>query len=126
VSAKPKVNRRAFLGRGLAIAGASLLGGCDSELSEQPWVKRILDSAEALTASPSGRRFLPRHSPANIARPTSPRNSRRTARRIQTTINTRRMPPMDLPDRPALTLRPSPAKTVNRLPDRAPSRFFPA
>jgi len=49
VSAKPKVDRRGFLARGLAIAGASLLGGCDSELSEQPWVKRILDSAEALT-----------------------------------------------------------------------------
>ena len=49
MSAKRSVDRRAFLARGLAIAGASLLGGCDSELSEQPWVKRILDSAEALT-----------------------------------------------------------------------------
>jgi DMSO/TMAO reductase YedYZ molybdopterin-dependent catalytic subunit len=49
VSARPKVNRRDFLGRGLAIAGASLLGGCGSELSDQPWVKRILDSAEVLT-----------------------------------------------------------------------------
>ena len=49
MSARPKVNRRDFLGRGLVIAGASLLGGCDSELSEQPWVKRILDSAEVLT-----------------------------------------------------------------------------
>ena len=49
MSAKRSVDRRGFLARGLAIAGASLLGGCDSELSDQPWVKRILDSAEALT-----------------------------------------------------------------------------
>jgi DMSO/TMAO reductase YedYZ molybdopterin-dependent catalytic subunit len=49
MSGKSKLDRRGFLGRGLAIAGASLLGGCDGELSEQPWVGRILDSAEALT-----------------------------------------------------------------------------
>ena len=49
MSARSKVDRRGFLARGLAIASASLLGGCDGELSEQPWVKRILDSAEALT-----------------------------------------------------------------------------
>jgi DMSO/TMAO reductase YedYZ molybdopterin-dependent catalytic subunit len=49
MSARSKVDRRGFLARGLAIASASLLGGCGSELSEQPWVKRILDSAEALT-----------------------------------------------------------------------------
>ena len=49
MSAKPKLDRRGFLTRGLAIAGATLAGGCDSELSEQPWVKRILDKAEALT-----------------------------------------------------------------------------
>lgn len=41
MNAKPKVDRRGFLARGLAIASASLLGGCDSELSDQPWVKRI-------------------------------------------------------------------------------------
>ena len=49
MSPRSKVDRRGFLARSLAIAGASLLSGCDSELSEQPWVKRILDSAEALT-----------------------------------------------------------------------------
>jgi DMSO/TMAO reductase YedYZ molybdopterin-dependent catalytic subunit len=49
MSGKSKLDRRGFLGRGLAIAGAALLGGCDGELSEQPWVKRILDSAEPLT-----------------------------------------------------------------------------
>jgi hypothetical protein len=49
MNAKPKIDRRGFLARGLAVAVASLLGGCDSELSDQPWVKRILDSAESLT-----------------------------------------------------------------------------
>ena len=49
MSAKPKLDRRGFLTRGLAVAGATLAGGCDSELSEQSWVKRILDKAEALT-----------------------------------------------------------------------------
>jgi DMSO/TMAO reductase YedYZ molybdopterin-dependent catalytic subunit len=49
MNARSKVDRRGFLARGLAIAGASLLGGCDYELSDQPWVKRILDSAEQLT-----------------------------------------------------------------------------
>ncbi|HVQ10602.1 MAG TPA: molybdopterin-binding protein [Methyloceanibacter sp.] len=47
--ANPKLDRRGFLTRGLAIAGAALVGGCDSELSEQPWVKRVLSSAETLT-----------------------------------------------------------------------------
>jgi DMSO/TMAO reductase YedYZ molybdopterin-dependent catalytic subunit len=49
MSGAPKVDRRGFLGRGLAVASASLLAGCDSEFSDQPWVKRILDSAEQLT-----------------------------------------------------------------------------
>jgi DMSO/TMAO reductase YedYZ molybdopterin-dependent catalytic subunit len=49
MNARPRVDRRGFLARGLAVAVASLLGGCGSELSDQPWVKRILDSAEALT-----------------------------------------------------------------------------
>ena len=49
MSGAPKVDRRGFLGRGLAIASASLLAGCDSEFSDQPWVKRILGSAEQLT-----------------------------------------------------------------------------
>jgi DMSO/TMAO reductase YedYZ molybdopterin-dependent catalytic subunit len=44
-----KLDRRGFLRRGLAAAGATLLGGCDGELSDQPWVKRILDKAEILT-----------------------------------------------------------------------------
>ena len=47
--AKPKLDRRGFLTRGLAVASAALLGGCDGELSEQPWVKRVLSSAETLT-----------------------------------------------------------------------------
>jgi DMSO/TMAO reductase YedYZ molybdopterin-dependent catalytic subunit len=42
------VNRRGFLARGLAAASATALGGCNP-LSEQPWVRRILDSAETLT-----------------------------------------------------------------------------
>jgi DMSO/TMAO reductase YedYZ molybdopterin-dependent catalytic subunit len=49
MNARSKVDRRGFLTRGLAFAGASLLGGCDYEFSDQPWVKRILDSAEQLT-----------------------------------------------------------------------------
>jgi DMSO/TMAO reductase YedYZ molybdopterin-dependent catalytic subunit len=49
MSAKPTLDRRGFLTRGLAVASTVLLGGCDGELSEQPWVKRILDSAETLT-----------------------------------------------------------------------------
>ena len=49
MSTKRSIDRRGFLARGLAIASASLLSGCDSGLSDQPWVKRILDSAEALT-----------------------------------------------------------------------------
>jgi DMSO/TMAO reductase YedYZ molybdopterin-dependent catalytic subunit len=42
------LNRRGFLARGLAAAGTALLGGCE-ELSDQPWVRRILYSAETLT-----------------------------------------------------------------------------
>ena len=49
MSAKAKLDRRGFLARSLAIASTALLGGCDGELSEQPWVKRILDKAETLT-----------------------------------------------------------------------------
>jgi DMSO/TMAO reductase YedYZ molybdopterin-dependent catalytic subunit len=49
MSANAKLDRRGFVARGVAAAGAALLGGCDSDLSEQPWVKRILDSAETLT-----------------------------------------------------------------------------
>ena len=58
LSAKAKLDRRRFLTRGLAIAGAALAGGCDSELSEQPWVKRILDKAETLTYA-SQRALIP-------------------------------------------------------------------
>jgi DMSO/TMAO reductase YedYZ molybdopterin-dependent catalytic subunit len=43
-----RLNRRGFLARGLAAASTMLLGGCDG-LSDQPWVRRILDSAETLT-----------------------------------------------------------------------------
>lgn len=49
MSAKPKLDRRGFLTRGLAIASTALLGACEGELSEQPWVKRVLSSAETLT-----------------------------------------------------------------------------
>ena len=42
------LDRRGFLARGLAAASTMLLGGCD-DLSDQPWVVRILDSAETLT-----------------------------------------------------------------------------
>lgn len=42
------LHRRGFLTRGLAAASAALLGGCE-ELSDQPWVRRVLDTAETLT-----------------------------------------------------------------------------
>ena len=48
MSANRALDRRGFLGRGLAVAGAAALGGCD-ELSQQPWVRRVLDKAEILT-----------------------------------------------------------------------------
>jgi DMSO/TMAO reductase YedYZ molybdopterin-dependent catalytic subunit len=48
MNAKPPLDRRLFLTRGLALSGATLLGGCD-ELSDQAWAKRILDKAEILT-----------------------------------------------------------------------------
>jgi DMSO/TMAO reductase YedYZ molybdopterin-dependent catalytic subunit len=48
MSAGRKLDRRGFLGRGLAAASTALLGGCE-ELSNQDWVKRILDSGETLT-----------------------------------------------------------------------------
>jgi DMSO/TMAO reductase YedYZ molybdopterin-dependent catalytic subunit len=43
-----RLNRRGFLTRGLAAASTALLGGCD-DLSDQPLVRRVLDSAETLT-----------------------------------------------------------------------------
>jgi DMSO/TMAO reductase YedYZ molybdopterin-dependent catalytic subunit len=45
---KERLDRRGFLARGLAAASAALLGGCE-DLSDQRWVKRVLDSAETLT-----------------------------------------------------------------------------
>ncbi len=48
MSNEGSLNRRGFLGRGLAAASTMLLGGCE-DLSDQPWVKRVLDSAETLT-----------------------------------------------------------------------------
>jgi DMSO/TMAO reductase YedYZ molybdopterin-dependent catalytic subunit len=42
------LDRRFFLRRGAALAGMLGLGGCDG-LSDQPWVRRVLDSAEGLT-----------------------------------------------------------------------------
>ena len=49
MSAKAKLDRRGFLTRGLAVASTALLGGCDEPFSDQPWIKRILSSAETLT-----------------------------------------------------------------------------
>ncbi|HCL61950.1 MAG TPA: hypothetical protein DIC31_05640, partial [Rhizobiales bacterium] len=43
-----RLDRRGFITRGLAAASTALLGGCD-DLSDQPWVRRVLDSAETLT-----------------------------------------------------------------------------
>jgi DMSO/TMAO reductase YedYZ molybdopterin-dependent catalytic subunit len=48
VKAKRDLDRRSFIARGLAAASTALLAGCD-DLSDQPWVKRVLDSAETLT-----------------------------------------------------------------------------
>jgi DMSO/TMAO reductase YedYZ molybdopterin-dependent catalytic subunit len=42
------LDRRGFLRRTAALAGTLGLGGCDG-LSDQPWVRRVLDSAEGLT-----------------------------------------------------------------------------
>ena len=63
MSGERGLDRRGFLGRGLAAASATLLGGCDP-MSEQPWVRRILDSAETLTRV-SQRALL---SPSDLAR----------------------------------------------------------
>ena len=43
-----RLDRRGFLARGLAAASTALLAGCD-DISSQPTVRRILDSAETLT-----------------------------------------------------------------------------
>jgi DMSO/TMAO reductase YedYZ molybdopterin-dependent catalytic subunit len=48
VSKERRLDRRGFLARGLATASAALLGGCE-DLSDQTWVKKVLDSAETLT-----------------------------------------------------------------------------
>jgi cell wall-associated NlpC family hydrolase len=48
LSAEQGLDRRGFIARGLAAASTALLCGCDG-LSNQAWVKRILDSAETLT-----------------------------------------------------------------------------
>ena len=43
-----KLDRRGFLASGFAAASTALLGGCE-DLSDQTWVKRVLNSAETLT-----------------------------------------------------------------------------
>ena len=48
MSGERRLDRRGFLARGLAAASTAMLGGCNP-LSEQPWVRRILGSAETLT-----------------------------------------------------------------------------
>jgi DMSO/TMAO reductase YedYZ molybdopterin-dependent catalytic subunit len=42
------LDRRGFLRRAAVLAGTLGLGGCDG-LSDQPWMQRVLDSAEGLT-----------------------------------------------------------------------------
>jgi DMSO/TMAO reductase YedYZ molybdopterin-dependent catalytic subunit len=63
MSGERGLHRRGFLTRGLAAASTVMLVGCD-DLSDQPWVKRVLDSAETLTRV-SQRALL---SPAALAR----------------------------------------------------------
>ena len=48
MSGERGLHRRGFLTRGLAAASTVMLAGCD-DLSDQPWVKSVLDSAETLT-----------------------------------------------------------------------------
>src|ERR1700739_226740 len=48
MSGERGLHRRGFLTRGLAVARTALLA-CWDGLSDQPWVKRVLDSAETLT-----------------------------------------------------------------------------
>src|SRR4029450_7629572 len=48
VTAYARLERRGFSMRGLAATSTTLLGGCE-ELSNQDWVRRILDSGETLT-----------------------------------------------------------------------------
>jgi len=48
MSGQRRLDRRGFLARGFAAASTTLLGACDP-LSDQPWLKRILESAEKLT-----------------------------------------------------------------------------
>jgi DMSO/TMAO reductase YedYZ molybdopterin-dependent catalytic subunit len=48
MSAGRKLGRRGVLAGGLAAGSTALLGGCDA-VSDQRWLKRVLDSAETLT-----------------------------------------------------------------------------
>jgi DMSO/TMAO reductase YedYZ molybdopterin-dependent catalytic subunit len=48
MSGERKLDRRGFLTRGFAAASTALLAGCEN-LSDQPWVRHVLDSAETLT-----------------------------------------------------------------------------
>jgi DMSO/TMAO reductase YedYZ molybdopterin-dependent catalytic subunit len=63
MSGERRLDRRGFLARGLAAASTAMLGGCNP-LSEQPWVRRILGSAETLTRA-TQRAVL---SPSDLAR----------------------------------------------------------
>lgn len=82
MSGERSLDRRGFLARGLAAASAALLGGCE-DLSDQPWVRRVLDSAETLTRVTQQACSRRRRWRANIARPTSHAISKPTARPIQ-------------------------------------------
>jgi DMSO/TMAO reductase YedYZ molybdopterin-dependent catalytic subunit len=53
MSGERVLHRRGFITCGLAAASTALLAGCDG-LSDQPWVKRVLDSAETLTRVSQG------------------------------------------------------------------------
>ena len=48
MSGERKLDRRSFVASGLAATSTVLLGGCE-DLSDQAWVKRVLNSAETLT-----------------------------------------------------------------------------
>jgi DMSO/TMAO reductase YedYZ molybdopterin-dependent catalytic subunit len=63
MSGERRLDRRGFLAHGLAAASTAMLGGCDP-LSKQPWVRRILGSAETLTRA-TQRALL---SPSDLAR----------------------------------------------------------
>ena len=121
MSAKEKLDRRGFLTRGLAVAGAALLGGCEGELSEQPWVKRILElGRDADPRHPDGRSSRQMHSRASIARPTSRTTSRPTARPVSTMTPIARTPRTASPIGSSGSAASSSSRSSSRLRSSAP------